>query len=214
MAVENQPENYEKVRENVVGVDDKSALEMGFSCSCNYSRRNSTVWSESNEEKSQDLETSSSCVSEESKEIGVPPPVAGHRISLLRRSLRVAAVKRGERLMKQRAYKKFNQKKRKSNAVQYQFWSLHSMMMMMDTRTAKKRRKKGYDLECSYAIVQRAKQQLLHKLCRFEKLAELDPIELEKIMLEEQEDDEDDEEELVEEEEFEDDELLSLCRKR
>lgn len=34
-----------------------------------------------------------------------------------------------------------------------------------------------------------AQQQLLHKLRRFEKLAELDPIELEKRMLEEQDDD-------------------------
>ncbi|KAK6942643.1 protein of unknown function DUF4378 [Dillenia turbinata] len=49
-----------------------------------------------------------------------------------------------------------------------------------------------FDLECSYAIVQRTKQQLLRRLRRFEKLAELDPIELEKRIVE---DDEDDEEE-------------------
>ncbi|XVE76015.1 hypothetical protein DITRI_Ditri12bG0138800 [Diplodiscus trichospermus] len=64
----------------------------------------------------------------------------------------------------------------------------------------------GFDLECSYAIVQRAKQQLLHKLRRFEKLAELDPIELEKRMLEQEQDDDDNDEnvicELLEEEEF------------
>lgn len=46
----------------------------------------------------------------------------------------------------------------------------------------------GFDLECSYAIVQRAKQKLLQKLRRFEKLAELDPVELEKRMLEEEQD--------------------------
>ncbi|KAK7337199.1 hypothetical protein VNO77_17761 [Canavalia gladiata] len=46
----------------------------------------------------------------------------------------------------------------------------------------------SFDLECSYAIVQRAKQQLLYKLRRFEKLAELDPIELEKRMMDEEED--------------------------
>ncbi|XP_030534298.1 uncharacterized protein LOC115743594 isoform X2 [Rhodamnia argentea] len=53
----------------------------------------------------------------------------------------------------------------------------------------------GFDYECSYAIVQRTKQQLLYKLQRFEKLAELDPIELEKRMLEleaEEDDDADD----------------------
>ncbi|KAJ0027526.1 hypothetical protein Pint_35902 [Pistacia integerrima] len=48
-----------------------------------------------------------------------------------------------------------------------------------------------FDLECSYALVQRTKQQLLHKLRRFEKLAELDPIELEKRMLEQDEDEND-----------------------
>ncbi|GAB2300689.1 hypothetical protein Dimus_034727 [Dionaea muscipula] len=49
-----------------------------------------------------------------------------------------------------------------------------------------------YDLECSYAFVQRAKNKLLNKLCRFEKLAELDPLELEKRILEEEGDDDDD----------------------
>ncbi|GFP88117.1 hypothetical protein PHJA_000955400 [Phtheirospermum japonicum] len=45
-----------------------------------------------------------------------------------------------------------------------------------------------YDLECSYANVQRAKQQLLDRLRRFEKLAELDPMELERNFLEDSED--------------------------
>ncbi|XP_076933167.1 uncharacterized protein LOC143598975 [Bidens hawaiensis] len=43
---------------------------------------------------------------------------------------------------------------------------------------------KDYDIECSYANVQRAKHQLLLKLQRFERLAGLDPIKLEKHMLE------------------------------
>ncbi|XP_074276858.1 uncharacterized protein LOC141600513 [Silene latifolia] len=43
-----------------------------------------------------------------------------------------------------------------------------------------------YDQQCSYALVQRAKQRLLHKLNRFEQLAELDPIELEKRMSEDE----------------------------
>ncbi|ESR43520.1 hypothetical protein CICLE_v10011456mg [Citrus x clementina] len=61
-----------------------------------------------------------------------------------------------------------------------------------------------YDLECSYAIVQRAKKQLLHKLRRFEKLAELDPIELEKRILEQEQDyNENDTYDLDQEEEFE-----------
>ncbi|XP_039021690.1 uncharacterized protein LOC120153896 [Hibiscus syriacus] len=49
-----------------------------------------------------------------------------------------------------------------------------------------------FDLECTYAIVQRAKQQFLQKLCRFEKLAELDPIELEKRILGQERHDDDD----------------------
>ncbi|GJU27991.1 hypothetical protein Tco_1166612 [Tanacetum coccineum] len=47
----------------------------------------------------------------------------------------------------------------------------------------------GYDLECCYANVQRTKQQLLQKLQRFEKLAKLDPIELDKHMSEQCSDD-------------------------
>lgn len=59
----------------------------------------------------------------------------------------------------------------------------------------------GYDLESSYAFVQKTKKKLLHKLRRFEKLAELDPVELEKrIQEEEEEADEDDSIELQEEE--------------
>ena len=54
-----------------------------------------------------------------------------------------------------------------------------------------------------------AKQQLLDKISRFEKLAELDPIELEKRMLEEQED-EDDNEDLEGEEECKDYNSLRL----
>ncbi|KAL1331920.1 hypothetical protein AAHE18_02G196000 [Arachis hypogaea] len=44
----------------------------------------------------------------------------------------------------------------------------------------------GFDLDCSYANVQRTKQQLLYRLSRFEKLAELDPLELEQRMLDQE----------------------------
>ncbi|KAK6126341.1 hypothetical protein DH2020_039913 [Rehmannia glutinosa] len=69
-----------------------------------------------------------------------------------------------------------------------------------------------YDLECSYANVQRAKEQLLYRLRRFEKLAELDPMELEKNLLE----DSDDEYQLesVESEDDDDKPILSLYRKQ
>ena len=60
-------EDFKNVSEEMVGVEEKSASEMGFSCSCNG--RLSSVWSESNEEKSLDMETSSSSQSEVSAEI-------------------------------------------------------------------------------------------------------------------------------------------------
>ncbi|XP_043716605.1 uncharacterized protein DDB_G0283697-like isoform X2 [Telopea speciosissima] len=50
----------------------------------------------------------------------------------------------------------------------------------------------SYELQRSFESVKRAKQKLLHKLRRFERLAELNPIELEKRMLEVDNDDEDD----------------------
>lgn len=47
------------------------------------------------------------------------------------------------------------------------------------------------DYECSYAVVQRAKEKLLERLLRFEKLAELDPVELERSVLETKSDSDD-----------------------
>lgn len=44
----------------------------------------------------------------------------------------------------------------------------------------------SYGVECNYAFVQRAKQHLLHKLHKFESLSDLDPIELEKRMIDEE----------------------------
>lgn len=55
-----------------------------------------------------------------------------------------------------------------------------------------------------FSLLTGAQQQLLYKLRRFEKLAELNPIELEKLML-----DADDNDDLVEEEEYQDSDLIS-----
>lgn len=60
-------EELKNANRDIVGVEEKSPSEMGFSCSCNG--RLSSVWSESNEEKSLDMETSSSSQSELSAEI-------------------------------------------------------------------------------------------------------------------------------------------------
>ncbi|KAL8152905.1 hypothetical protein V2J09_010665 [Rumex salicifolius] len=62
-----------------------------------------------------------------------------------------------------------------------------------------------FDMECSFAFVQRAKQQLLQKLRKFERLADLDPIELEKRMVEEEEEDGEYDEDLEYEADVEDD---------
>ncbi|KAA8518612.1 hypothetical protein F0562_016086 [Nyssa sinensis] len=232
----------EKVQENVVGVDEKSAFEMGFSCSCNHSRRNSTIWSESNEEKSLDLETSSSCGSEDSEEIefvsmesengGLSPcekrfcssPLSPFRFSLQK------SPSSGLRTPDFSSPAASPSRHKKEGEEDYEPASIQKIQLEEEKEQCSPvsvldppfdddddghedgdNEEDGYDVECSYAIVQRAKQQLLHKLRRFEKLAELDPTELEKIMLEEQEDDEDD---LPEEEDCEDDESLSFCRER
>ncbi|KAI5664814.1 hypothetical protein M9H77_24137 [Catharanthus roseus] len=66
------------------------------------------------------------------------------------------------------------------------------------------------NVECSsFAIVQKAKEQLLYKLRRFEKLAELDPIELEKRMMEQLEEEDEDEED---EQQKEDKEFIPLYK--
>ncbi|GER33714.1 BCL-6 corepressor-like protein 1 [Striga asiatica] len=70
-----------------------------------------------------------------------------------------------------------------------------------------------YDPECTYANMERAKQQLLDRLRRFEKLAELDPIELERSFLENS-DDELDRETVLSLDEEEEHELLSMSKKQ
>ncbi|KAJ0262159.1 Uncharacterized protein HA466_0051430 [Hirschfeldia incana] len=54
-------------------------------------------------------------------------------------------------------------------------------------------------LSCSFEVVQRAKRRLLKKLCRFEKLAGMDPIDLERKMSEEQQEEEKENEKTEEE---------------
>lgn len=57
-----------EVKESKGQRNNNGDQSMGLSCSCNHSRLSSAGWSESNEEKSLDLETSSSCRSEDSEE--------------------------------------------------------------------------------------------------------------------------------------------------
>ncbi|KAG6427500.1 hypothetical protein SASPL_111746 [Salvia splendens] len=59
-----------------------------------------------------------------------------------------------------------------------------------ENSSANEEDEEDYDMECSYTNVERAKQQLMQRLRRFEKLAKLDPIELEKKLQLEGSDDE------------------------
>ncbi|CAL0299364.1 unnamed protein product [Lupinus luteus] len=68
-----------------------------------------------------------------------------------------------------------------------------------------------FHLECSFVNAQRAKQQLLYKLRRFESLAELDPLELEKRMLDR---DEYKYETFIEDDECEDDNYETSCEEK
>ncbi|KAL7195789.1 hypothetical protein ACSBR1_035927 [Camellia fascicularis] len=218
----------------------KSGSEMGFSCSGNHSRRNSsTVWSESNEEKSLDLESSSSSRSDEDseeiefaieeKECGgfglcenefcLSPfrfvlqksPSPGRRTPVFSSPATSPSPHRKQEkedcevqsIQKIQLAKEEEEEKEQCSPVSVldpQFEDDDDGNHDEDNNDDDE---DSSELECSYAIVQKAKHQLLLKLRRFEKLAELDPIELEKRMLKDQDDE--DENEDIEQEECEED---------
>lgn len=197
--------------------EDKSGYETGFSCSYN-GRPSSAVWSESNEEKS--LDTSCSCSqSEDFEEIFLSKdvfgnssafpscespfhfvlqrsPSFGHRTPIF--SSPATSPGRHQKQDKE-SYNEVESLKKAQVVEEEEQFSPVSVLDPPfeddDDRHVNVDDNDGndsFDLECSYAVVQRTKQQLLHKLRRFEKLAELDPIELEKRMLEQEQDDDDD----------------------
>ncbi|KAI3471973.1 hypothetical protein Pfo_028661 [Paulownia fortunei] len=126
-------------------------------------------------------------------------------------------------------------RKRRNNVVRYQYWTLPSKTMDVKAETQKRTimianaAMKMYKGTCGHTFrstvvmtctlisvksdlilsLQRAKQQLLYRLRRFEELAKLDPIELERKLMEGS-DDEDE----GEREESEGDEPLSAYRKQ
>nr|GME10664.1 zinc-regulated protein 8-like [Ipomoea batatas]GME16444.1 zinc-regulated protein 8-like [Ipomoea batatas]GME16481.1 zinc-regulated protein 8-like [Ipomoea batatas] len=174
-----------------------------------YSRLSSAGWSESNEEKSLDLETSSSCRSEEIDEerIFCSSPLSPFRFSLERcessgrRTPEFSSPAASPNLCRRQDKENCEnggmengEQEEEDEKEQCSPVSVLDPPFEDDNYGVEEEDDEGHDdsdLECSYAIVQRAQQQLLSKLRRFEKLAELDPIELEKIMLEEEEDYED-----------------------
>ncbi|KAI8013053.1 hypothetical protein LOK49_LG05G00899 [Camellia lanceoleosa] len=227
----------EKLQENV----EKSVFEMGLVCSCSSnSRRERALWSESNEEKSLDLETCSSFRSEDLGHIeSVAQPIengdfsfcekhfCSSPLSPFRFSLQKSPSS-GHRTpnFSSPATSPIHPNNQEENCEVKSIQEIEeeeereqcSPVSVLDPpfeddeddgHEYEDEDEDSYDVECSYAIVQRAQRQLLHKLRRFEKLAELDPIELEKRLLEEQED-----EDLEEEEECEDGDLLLLCSEK
>ncbi|KAJ9181427.1 hypothetical protein P3X46_009559 [Hevea brasiliensis] len=232
-------------QEIMVNIHKKSDCEMGFSCSCN-GRPSSAVWSETNEEKSWDLdlETSSSSQSEEEEDCvgnfefvnklidveGIDTDFASYDNhtceNLFHFVLRGSpSTGHGTPDFPSPATSPSHHKTedKENNDVE----SLMNFQVKQETKEEEDKEQcspvsvldppfeddddghddqsedNGFDIECSYEIVRRAKQQLLQKLSRFEKLAELDPVELEKRMLEQEEEIDDQEEEV----EGEDDEL-------
>nr|GMC86267.1 zinc-regulated protein 8-like [Ipomoea batatas] len=197
--------------ENVVneGVEVKNGNGGDESLGVSYSRLSSAGWSESNEEKSLDLETSSSCRSEEIDEerIFCSSPLSPFRFSLERcessgrRTPEFSSPAASPNLCRRQDKENYEnggmengEQEEEDEKEQCSPVSVLDPPFEDDNYGVEEEDDEGHDdsdLECSYAIVQRAQQQLLSKLRRFEKLAELDPIELEKIMLEEEEDYED-----------------------
>ncbi|GMI96643.1 TON1 Recruiting Motif 28 [Hibiscus trionum] len=222
-------------RRKMSSSEDKSGYEMGFSCSYN-GRPSSAVWSESNEEKS--LDTSCSCSqSEDFEEILMSKDVLGNNCESPFHFVLQRSPSFGHRTPLFSSPATSPDRRRKQDKSNNEVESLKKLQVEEDDEEKEQcspvsvldppfeeeeddddrhvndddDENYGFDLECSYAVVQRAKQQLLHKLRRFEKLAGLDPIELEKIMLEHDQDDDNGYDGIhnVEEEEYENETVSS-----
>ncbi|KAK4343130.1 hypothetical protein RND71_038946 [Anisodus tanguticus] len=203
-----------KTREIKNGVVEKTEEIASGSCSCNNSRLSSEGWSESNEEKSMDFETSSSCRSDNEEEIELDCGVNGdfglcdgkYCSSPFTFSLQKCP-STGCRTPAASPVRHKNEDKENYEAIgltnieqEEDEKEQCSPVSVLDPPFDDDGHEGEYEYEdededeedddcgteCNYALVQRAQQQLLYKLRRFEKLAELDPIELEKLMLEEE----------------------------
>ncbi|XP_030926614.1 uncharacterized protein LOC115953220 [Quercus lobata] len=217
-----------KMQKQMVALEDNksasSELSLSHSCSCN-GRPSSAVWSESNEDKSLDLDSS---ISSQSVDLEVIEFLTKQRPEtdfaccdkhfcespfrfVLQRSPSSSSGRRTPEFLSPAAspsrhkneeketsgaenLKKFQEVEEEEDKEQCSPVSVLDPVFEddddgHDVEDDDEDKDYGYDHECSFAIVQRAKKQLLHKLRRFEKLAELDPIELEKRMLEDEQDD-------------------------
>ncbi|KAG6638025.1 hypothetical protein CIPAW_10G006300 [Carya illinoinensis] len=221
-------ESLKKMQKKMVAEGDESAskinaCETNHSCSCN-SRPSSAFWSESNEDRSLDMDFSSSSQSVDSEVLELLSRrredadfyCCENRFCespfrfVLQRS--PSSGRRTPEFTSPTAsptHRKTEEKDTScgSNFEQEEDKEQCSPVSVLDppfeddddghedAEDVDENGDDSFDDECSsssYAIVQRAKQKLLHKLRRFEKLAGLDPIELEKRMLEEEEEEEED----------------------
>ncbi|RZB72663.1 uncharacterized protein LOC114380789 [Glycine soja] len=208
-----------KVKDSDDDVVVVGSCEVGFSCSCN-GRPSSAVWSESNEDKSLDLESSSSghsfddSVAEEIEFLNKRKHVTDSacfddddgffcespfRFSLQRSpgysgrhtpdfsSPAASPCRRkteDKKINGADGVNKFQSGEEEEDKEQCSPVSvLDPPFDDDDDGHDDDHEGDGFDLDCSYANVQRTKQHLLNRLRRFEKLAELDPVELEKRML-------------------------------
>lgn len=215
----------------------KHNITNGITMRTDESRLSSAGWSESNEEKSMDFETSSSCrsdneeIEDENGDLGsCESPLSPFRFSLQKCpsstgcrtpefSSPAASPVRHKNEDKENYEDLANIEQEEDEKEQC------SPVSVLDPPFDDDGHECEYEyeyededeedddcgIECNYALVQRAQQQLLYKLRRFEKLAELDPIELEKLMLEEEEECNDD---LVDDNDDNDDDSVLSYRDR
>ncbi|KAK4419338.1 hypothetical protein Salat_2346700 [Sesamum alatum] len=198
-----------------VSVGNATTVEesIRISCSCSNRRLSSADWTENNEDKSLDFEAStSSCGSDEiNPDFGFSE--ARFCSSPFRFALHRSPSSSGRRtpeFCSPAASPSRHVKEEKENCESRNLENLRggeeeeekeqcSPVSVLDPpfedddgHESRDAEEDDYDIECSsYANVQRAKQQLLYRLRRFEKLAELDPMELERKLLEGSSDDDD-----------------------
>ncbi|OWM79113.1 uncharacterized protein LOC116197115 [Punica granatum] len=196
----------------------KCAAEKSASpCGCRgHSRRSSGLWSESNGERSLDLETSTSGsdsveLAAEEEEVYAAfdesfcespfrfvlrrsPSSSGERTPDFA-SPAASPARHGKQEINRYDLESSNKLNTEEEEEEKEQCSPVSVLEppFEDGQDQEEEDDDALDYECGFANVQRAKQQLLEKLHRFEKLAELDPVELEKRMLDDDNDDEEEE---------------------
>ncbi|PIA39198.1 hypothetical protein AQUCO_02700407v1 [Aquilegia coerulea] len=204
----------EEIEENskqktTLELEEKRVSDVGLSCSSNS--RVSSAWTESNEEKSLDLETSTTS-SEETEFIGQEEQskieefenpfqfILQNGSSPSRRSPELLSPATSPNCQKNQVVKNneghliSDGKKQKEQKEQFSPVSVLDIQIGEDVEGQDEDEPEEDDgeLERSFAFVQNAKQKLLLRLRRFEQLAELDPMELEKRIAEDEDEDNDD----------------------